>query len=66
MHPLALLLWAAAAMAFVADIRVLGIAIAALSQRTRRDPSPLEQQVKKVAWLIAAVAVAMGALFLLL
>ncbi|MEU9801277.1 hypothetical protein [Streptomyces sp. NPDC051000] len=34
--------------------------IAALSQRTRRDPSPLEQQVKKVAWLIAAVAVAMG------
>ncbi|MFF1561523.1 cation-translocating P-type ATPase [Streptomyces sp. NPDC058279] len=40
--------------------------IAALSQRTLRDPSPLEQQVKKVAWLIAAVAVAMGALFLLL
>ncbi|MET3982810.1 cation-transporting P-type ATPase [Streptomyces sp. PvR034] len=40
--------------------------IAALSQRTVRDPSPLEQQVKKVAWLIAAVAVAMGALFLVL
>ncbi|MGW6484549.1 cation-translocating P-type ATPase [Streptomyces sp. NPDC055059] len=40
--------------------------IAALSQRTRRDPSPLEQQVKKVAWLIAAVAVAMGAVFLLI
>lgn len=38
--------------------------IAALSQRTRRDPSPLEQQVKKVAWLIAAVAVAMGGVFL--
>ncbi|MGW2997748.1 HAD-IC family P-type ATPase, partial [Streptomyces sp. NPDC001193] len=38
--------------------------IAALSQRTRREPSPLEQQVKKVAWLIAAVAVAMGAVFL--
>ncbi|MEU9947480.1 cation-transporting P-type ATPase [Streptomyces sp. NPDC047939] len=39
--------------------------IAALSQRTRRETSPLEQQVKKVAWLIAAVAVAMGVLFLL-
>ncbi|MDK9495966.1 cation-transporting P-type ATPase [Streptomyces katrae] len=38
--------------------------IAALSQRTRREPSPLEQQVKKVAWLIAAVAVGMGAFFL--
>ncbi|MFG2231491.1 cation-translocating P-type ATPase [Streptomyces sp. NPDC048723] len=38
--------------------------IAALSQRTRRDPSPLEQQVKKVAWLIAAVAVVMGGVFL--
>ncbi|MEU4121729.1 cation-translocating P-type ATPase [Streptomyces virginiae] len=38
--------------------------IAVLSQRTRREPSPLEQQVKKVAWLIAAVAVGMGALFL--
>ncbi|MER7509494.1 cation-transporting P-type ATPase [Streptomyces lavendulae] len=40
--------------------------IAALSQRTRRDPSPLEVQVKKVAWLIAGVAVALGAVFLLL
>ncbi|XUZ24915.1 cation-translocating P-type ATPase [Streptomyces sp. RMIT01] len=38
--------------------------IAALSQRSRREPSPLEQQVKKVAWLIAAVAVAMGMVFL--
>lgn len=38
--------------------------IAALSQRTQRDPGPLERQVKKVAWLIAAVAVAMGAVFL--
>ncbi|MFF7295479.1 HAD-IC family P-type ATPase [Streptomyces sp. NPDC008265] len=38
--------------------------IAALSQRTPREPSPLEQQVKKVAWLIAAVAVAMSAVFL--
>ncbi|MFJ3974119.1 cation-translocating P-type ATPase [Streptomyces sp. NPDC090021] len=38
--------------------------IAALSQRTRREPSPLETQVKKVAWLIAAVAVALGTVFL--
>ncbi|WP_340456883.1 cation-translocating P-type ATPase [Streptomyces sp. A475] len=38
--------------------------IAALSQHTRRDSSPLEQQVKKVAWLIVAVAVAMGGVFL--
>ncbi|WP_051301450.1 cation-translocating P-type ATPase [Actinomadura rifamycini] len=39
--------------------------IAALSQRAPRRPSPLETQVKKVAWLIAAVAVGMGAAFLL-
>ncbi|MFM9373593.1 cation-translocating P-type ATPase [Streptomyces sp. Da 82-17] len=38
--------------------------IAALSQRTRRETSPLERQVKKVAWLIAAVATGMGAVFL--
>ncbi|MFI8255187.1 cation-translocating P-type ATPase [Streptomyces filamentosus] len=38
--------------------------IAALSQRTGREPSPLERQVKKVAWLIAGVATAMGVLFL--
>ncbi|MFF4873100.1 cation-translocating P-type ATPase [Streptomyces sp. NPDC000961] len=38
--------------------------IAALSQRTRREASPLEQQVKKVAWLIAGVATGMGAVFL--
>ncbi|WP_207945889.1 cation-transporting P-type ATPase [Actinomadura sp. 7K534] len=40
--------------------------IAALSQRAPRRASPLEVQVKKVAWLIAAVAVSMGAVFLLL
>ncbi len=39
--------------------------IAALSQRTPRQESPLETQVKKVAWLIAAVAVGMGVVFLL-
>jgi calcium-translocating P-type ATPase len=34
--------------------------IAALSERVREDPSPLEQQVRRVAWLIAAIAVAMA------
>ncbi|MBO8191233.1 cation-transporting P-type ATPase [Streptomyces oryzae] len=40
--------------------------IAALSQRTRREGSPLERQVKRVAWLIAAVAVGMGAVLLVI
>ncbi|MEV6156606.1 cation-transporting P-type ATPase [Nonomuraea sp. NPDC052129] len=40
--------------------------IAALTQHTRREQSPLERQVKRVAWLIAAVAVGMGVLFLLI
>lgn len=39
--------------------------IAALSQRGRREQSPLESQVKRVAWFIAAAAVVMGVLFLL-
>jgi calcium-translocating P-type ATPase len=38
--------------------------IAALSQRTKREESPLEHQVKRVAWLIAGVAVGLGAVFL--
>ena len=38
--------------------------IAALSQRVRPEPSPLELQVRRVAWLIAAVAVAVGLAFL--
>ncbi|GIE38162.1 magnesium-transporting ATPase [Actinoplanes lobatus] len=38
--------------------------IAALSQRGCPDPSPLERQVRKVTWIIAAVAVAAGAAFL--
>ncbi|WP_455578032.1 cation-translocating P-type ATPase [Actinomadura luteofluorescens] len=40
--------------------------IAALSQRAPRGESPLEAQVKRVAWLIAAVAVGMGMVFLLI
>ncbi|GAA5152243.1 MULTISPECIES: cation-translocating P-type ATPase [Amycolatopsis] len=38
--------------------------IAALSQRVRQDESPLERQVRRVAWLIAAVAVGAGVAFL--
>ena len=40
--------------------------IAALSQRVVQDRSPLERQVKRVAWLIAAVAVGIGVVFLAL
>ncbi|RYC13378.1 HAD-IC family P-type ATPase [Nocardioides zhouii] len=38
--------------------------IAGLSTRTHQDPSPLEEQVRRVAWLIAGVAVAVGVAFL--
>ncbi len=38
--------------------------IAALSERVKTEASPLESQVRRVAWLIAAIAVAMAALFL--
>jgi calcium-translocating P-type ATPase len=38
--------------------------IAALSERVRVEPSPLEQQVRRVAWLIALVAVCVGLAFL--
>ena len=38
--------------------------IAALSQRVEREPSPLELQVRRVAWLIAAVAIAVGIAFI--
>lgn len=38
--------------------------IATLSGRARTEKSPLEQQVRKVAWLIAAVAAGVGVAFL--
>jgi calcium-translocating P-type ATPase len=38
--------------------------IATLSQRVTREPSPLETQVRKVAWLIAAVSVGVGLAFI--
>ncbi len=37
--------------------------IAAFSERVEREESPLETQVRKVAWLIALVAVVVGAAF---
>ena len=37
--------------------------IAALSERVKEEPSPLEVQVRRVAWLIAAIAVAMAVAF---
>jgi calcium-translocating P-type ATPase len=37
--------------------------IAALSERVKEEPSPLEVQVRRVAWLIAAIAVGMAVAF---
>ena len=39
--------------------------IAALSQRVKPEISPLQRQVNRVAWLIAAIAVAAGVAVLL-
>ena len=38
--------------------------IAAMTERVEADPSPLERQVRRVAWLIALVAVVAGLAFL--
>jgi calcium-translocating P-type ATPase len=38
--------------------------IAVLSERVREEPSPLERQVRRVAWLIAGVAVGMAVAFI--
>ncbi len=38
--------------------------IAALSERVTAEESPLEQQVRRVAWLIALIAVALGIAFM--
>ena len=37
--------------------------IAALSERVKEEPSPLETQVRQVAWLIAGIAIAMAVAF---
>jgi calcium-translocating P-type ATPase len=38
--------------------------IAALSERVKEEPSPLEGQVRRVAWLIAGIAVTMAIAFI--
>jgi calcium-translocating P-type ATPase len=38
--------------------------IAALSEGVKQEPSPIERQVRRVAWLISGVAVAVGVAFL--
>ncbi|BBX45916.1 cation-transporting P-type ATPase [Mycobacterium cookii] len=38
--------------------------IAALSERVKSEPSPLERQVRRAAWLIAAVSVMLGLSFI--
>ncbi|PXY36529.1 cation-translocating P-type ATPase [Prauserella flavalba] len=54
----------ARAVVFATGMRTELGKIAALSQRVGHDESPLERQVKRVAWLIAAVAVGVGTAFL--
>jgi calcium-translocating P-type ATPase len=54
----------AKALVFATGMRTELGRIAALSQRVSREDSPLERQVKRVAWLIAAVAVGVGVAFL--
>jgi calcium-translocating P-type ATPase len=54
----------ATAVVFATGMRTELGRIAALSQRVKPDPSPLENQVKRVARLIALVAVGMGIAFI--
>ncbi|HEY7101460.1 MAG TPA: cation-transporting P-type ATPase [Mycobacteriales bacterium] len=54
----------ASALVFATGMRTELGRIAALSERTGRDESPLEHQVKRVAWLIAVVAITAGLAFL--
>ncbi|GAA4513483.1 cation-translocating P-type ATPase [Nonomuraea ferruginea] len=53
----------ARAVVFATGMRTELGRIAALSERVQREESPLERQVRKVAWLIAAIAVVTGAAF---
>jgi calcium-translocating P-type ATPase len=54
----------ARALVFATGMRTELGRIAALSQRVGREESPLESQVRRVAWLIALVAVTVGLAFL--
>ena len=54
----------AEAVVFATGMRTELGRIAALTERVDVDESPLEREVRRVAWLIAAVAVVVGVLFL--
>jgi calcium-translocating P-type ATPase len=54
----------AEALVFATGMRTELGRIGALSQRVSKDDSPLEREVRRVAWLIAAVALAVGLAFL--
>ena len=54
----------ARAVVFATGMRTELGRIAALSERVEREESPLERQVRRVAWLVALVAVAVGCVFL--
>jgi calcium-translocating P-type ATPase len=54
----------AEALVFATGMRTELGRIAALSERVEREASPLERQVRRVAWLIAIVALAVGFAFL--
>jgi calcium-translocating P-type ATPase len=53
----------ARALVFATGMRTELGRIAALSERVDRDESPLETQVRRVAWLIALIAVTLGVAF---
>ncbi|MFC4533116.1 cation-translocating P-type ATPase [Sphaerisporangium dianthi] len=53
----------AQAVVFATGMRTELGRIAALSERVEREESPLESQVRRVAWLIAAIAVVSGIAF---
>ncbi len=54
----------ARAVVFATGMRTELGRIAALSERVKEEPSPLETQVRKVAWLIAAIATVMAVAFI--
>jgi calcium-translocating P-type ATPase len=53
----------AAGVVFATGMRTEIGRIAALSERVKEEPSPLERQVRRVAWLIAGIALAMAIAF---
>ncbi|WP_063910934.1 cation-translocating P-type ATPase [Nocardia nova] len=54
----------ASAVVFATGMRTELGRIASLSERVRTEESPLEHQVRRVAWLIAAISVLLGAAFI--